>query len=171
MSKNIKDIRTIIRELGRAILDGAKVPHTLSNPVMRKENGKWYIAFFVTFYNKWNWDKLKMPRPSYWALVDVETGELIKRYDCREKDFSSANFDELIDISDYNQERRPREYADDFFRKFDNLRNACILNDDNIDRLYGLYLGKLLEVIPENYQKFYIELMNQEKECPVCFVD
>lgn len=74
----MKDIRTIIRELGRVILDGAKVPHTLSNPVMRKENGKWYIAFFVTFYNKWNWDKLKMPRPAYWALVDVETGELIK---------------------------------------------------------------------------------------------
>ena len=80
INKSRKDIRTIIRELGRVILDGAKVPHILSNPVMRKENGKWYIAFFVTFYNKWNWDKLKMPRPSYWALVDVETGELIKRY-------------------------------------------------------------------------------------------
>ena len=167
----MKDIRTIIRELGRVILDGAKVPHILSNPVMRKENGKWYIAFFVTFYNKWNWDKLKMPRPSYWALVDVETGELIKRYDCKEKDFSSASFDELIDIGDYNQERRSREYEDDFFRKFDNLRNACILNDDNIDRLYGLYLGKLLEVIPENYQKIYFELINQGGAYPVCFVD
>jgi hypothetical protein len=167
----MKDIRTIIRELGRVILDGAKVPHTLSNPVMRKENGKWYIAFFITFYNKWNWDKLKMPRPLYWALVDVETGELIKRYDCGEKDFSSASFDELIDISDYNQERRSREYEDDFFRKFDNLRNACILNDDNIDRLYGLYLGKLLEVIPENYQKIYFELINQGGAYPVCFVD
>lgn len=167
----MKDIRTIIRELGRAILDGVKVPHTISNPVLRKENGKWYIAFFVTFYNKWNFDELKMPRPSYWALVDVETGELIKRYDCREKDFSSASFDDLIDISDYNQERRPREYADDFFRKFDNLRNACILNNDNIDRLYGLYLGKLLEVVPENYQKIYFELINQYGAYQVCFVD
>ena len=64
-----------------------------------------------------------------------------------------------------------QEYADDFFRKFDNLRNACILNNDNIDRLYGLYLGKLLEVTPENYHKIYFELMNQDKEYPVCLVD
>lgn len=112
-----------------------------------------------------------MPRPAYWALVDVETGELIKRYDCKEKDFSSASFDDLIDISDYNQERRSREYADDFFRKFDNLRNACILNNDNIDRLYGLYLGKLLEVTPDNYQKIYFELINQGGAYQVCFVD
>ena len=34
VSKNMKDIRTIIRELGRVILDGAKVPHILSNPVI-----------------------------------------------------------------------------------------------------------------------------------------
>lgn len=30
----MKDIRTIIRELGRVILDGVKVPHTVSNPVI-----------------------------------------------------------------------------------------------------------------------------------------
>lgn len=46
----MKDIRTIIRELGRVILGGVKVNHMLSNPVMRKENGKWYIACFVSFY-------------------------------------------------------------------------------------------------------------------------
>lgn len=167
----MKDIRTIIRELGRVVLDGAKVPHTVSNPVLRKEDGKWYIAFFVTFYNKNNLDNKTMPRPSYWCLVDVKTGELIKRYDCREKDFSSASFDDLVDISDFNPNHFSKEDAEEFFRKFDNARNACILDNDNIARLYGLYLGKLLEVIPVNYQKFYIELMNQEKECPVCFVD
>ena len=36
----MKDIRTIIKELGRVVLDGVKVPHTVSNPVLRKENGK-----------------------------------------------------------------------------------------------------------------------------------
>lgn len=40
INKSMKDIRTIIRELGRVVLDGVKVPHTVSNPVLRKENGK-----------------------------------------------------------------------------------------------------------------------------------
>lgn len=167
----MKDIRTIIRELGRTILEGVKVPHTISNPVLRKENGKWYIAFFVAFYKSWNFDRLEMPRPSYWALVDVETGELIERYNCREKDFSSASFDDLIDISNPHRKQFTKEDIDELDRRFDNLRNACILNDDNIDRLYGLYLGKLFELTPVNYQKFYIELMNQDKEYPVCLVD
>ena len=52
----------------------------------------------MTFYNKGNLDNKTMPRPLYWCLVDVETGELIKRYNCKEKDFSSASFDDLIDI-------------------------------------------------------------------------
>lgn len=112
-----------------------------------------------------------MPRPSYWCLVDVETGELIERYDCREKDFSSASFDDLIDISNPHQKQFTKEDIDELDRRFDNLRNACILNDKNVDRLYGLYLGKLFELTPVNYQKFYIELINKDKEYPVCFVD
>ena len=171
MNKSMKDIRTIIRELGRVILDGVKVPHTLSNPVLRKENGKWYIAFFVTFYNKSNLDNKTMPRPSYWCLVDVETGELIKRYDCKEKDFSSASFDDLIDISDFNPKRFSKEDTEEFFRKFDNARNAYILNDNNGDRLYALYLGKLFEYTPVNYQIFYCELVNQYGAYQVCLVD
>lgn len=173
----MKDIGTIIRELDRVILDGVKVPHTVSNPVLRKENGKWYIAFFVTFYNKSNLDNKTMPRPSYWALLDIETGELIKRYDCREKDFSSASFDDLIDISDFNQRQFSKEDAEEFFRKFDNARNAYILNDNNGDslyagdRLYALYLKTLFEYTPVNYQIFYCELINQYGAYQVCFVD
>lgn len=167
----MKDIRTIIKELGRVALDGVKVPHTVSNPVLRKENGKWYIAFFVTFYNKGNLDNKTMPRPSYWCLADIETGELVKRYDCKEKDFSSASFDDLIDISDFNSNHFSKEDTEEFFRKFDNARNAYILNDNNGDRLYALYLRTLFEYTPVNYQIFYCELVNQYGAYQVCFVD
>lgn len=112
-----------------------------------------------------------MPRPSYWCLVDVETGELIKRYDCKEKDFSSASFDDLIDISDLNPNHFSKEDAEEFFRKFDNARNAYILNDNNGDRLYALYLRMLFEYTPVNYQIFYCELINQYGAYQVCFVD
>ena len=163
MTNPIKDIKTIIVEIDKIILDGVKIPHIFSNPVIRKEDGKWCIAFFVTFYKKSNLDNLTMSRPSYWALVDIETGELIKRYDCREKDFSSVNLNCLIDVEKDKQKHVSREDVDELFKRFDNLRKACILNNDNVDELNSLYLEKLLEITPTNYQRFYFELM-QVKE-------
>ena len=154
------DIKTVVSKLNRTALGGAKIPHCVSNPVLRLENEKLYIAAFVYTYNRENMQSNKMPRPIHWILADVETGDVFQEYDCRSKDFSNAKFDVLFDLNDSNVKRPSREDFEEIYALFDEIRKDSTENDSQIIDKYYEYLNRILEITPSNYQRFYKELSN-----------
>lgn len=83
-------------KIRRNILGGAKIPHSTSQPVIFCENNKYYLAVFVFFYTREDIQSGMIGRPAVWAIADMETGEIINEYRCREKDFSDADFEKNI---------------------------------------------------------------------------
>ena len=154
------DIKTVISNLNRTALGGAKIPHCVSNPVLRLENDKLYIAAFVYTYNRENLQSNKMPRPIHWILADIESGETVWEYDCRNKDFSDAEFDVLYDLNDPDVKRPTREDFDGIYALFNEIINESIQNGLKSVEKYSNYLNRILEITPSNYQRFYKELSN-----------
>ncbi|MCH5191705.1 MAG: hypothetical protein J1F23_06020 [Oscillospiraceae bacterium] len=154
------DIKSVVSNLNRNALGGTKIPHAVSNSVLRQENEKIYIAAFVYTYNRENLQSNKMPRPTQWLLADIESGEIIKEYDCRSKDFSDAEFDTLYDLNDPNVKRPSREDFVEIYTLFDDIRNEITKNDLQMVDKYHDYLNRILEITPSNYQRFYKDLSN-----------
>ncbi len=146
--------------MNASALGGAKIPHYVSNPVIRLEDGKAFIAAFVYTYNRENLQSNKMPRPIHWIIADIETGEIINEYDCRQKDFSSAGFDALYDLNNPPAVKKPTR--DDFtgiYEEIDSLRRKWISGGFDPDDCKK-YLDMILEITPGSYQRFYRELAN-----------
>lgn len=154
------DIKTVVSKLNRAALGGAKIPHCVSNPVLRLEDNKLYIAAFVYTYNRENLQSNKMPRPIHWILADIESGDVIQEYDCRNKDFSDAEFDILYDLNDPNVKRPARDDFEKIYALFDEIRNESTENGLQTTDKYFDYLNRILEITPSNYQRFYKDLSN-----------
>lgn len=152
------DINTLLRNLKLACLGGAKIPHSMSNPVIRIEDGKPYVAVFVYIYKKENLVEKKMPRPSTWMIADIETGEVIIEYKCKEKDFTSAPFDALYDLNDPDKKVPTKEDFAKIYGLFDSLRAQCIEKGTCTLEMEKEYLDRVLEVTPRSYRMFYKDL-------------
>ena len=154
------DIKTIVSNLNRNALGGAKIPHCVSNPVLRMENEKLHIAAFVYTYNRENLQSNQMSRPIHWILADIESGEIVNEFDCRSVDFSNAEFDTTYDLNDSTVNRPSREEFEQIYKLFDEIRNECTATGLEMVDKYFDYLNRILEVTPSNYQRFYKELSN-----------
>ena len=154
------DIKTTVSQLNAKALGGAKIPHCVSNPVLRKEGESLYIAAFVYTYNRDNIQQNKMPRPIHWMIADIITGDLVKEYDCRDNDFSDAGFEILYDLNDSSVKKPSREDFAEIYSLFDTIRNEYINNGSFDAKAYGCYLDRILEITPTSYRKFYQELSN-----------
>ena len=152
------DIKTVVSKINVQALGGAKIPHCVSNPVLRTENGSLYIAAFVYLFNRENLQQNKMPRPIRWIIADIETGDVVKEYDCKEKDFSGAAYDVLYDLNDPNVKRPSREDFAEIYSVFDSVRSGYLASGKADAETYARYLGMILEVTPINYRRFYQEL-------------
>ncbi len=86
----MKDSKTVNLNLQRTILNGVKISHSVSQPVLRQEAGKWYLASFIFFYNREDIQTGMVNRPTVWALADLETGQLIREMQTKEQEFSEA---------------------------------------------------------------------------------
>ena len=152
------DIKTIVSNMNEKALGGAKIPHSVSNPVLRVEEGTLYIAAFVYTYNRENLQKNKMPRPIHWIAADIETGNIVQEFDCREKDFSHAGFDTLYDLNDPNVVRPSREDFAEIYQLFDSVRSSYLREGRCDAGMYQRYLDRIFEITPDSYRKFYQEL-------------
>ncbi len=151
-------IRDIMTELNRKVLGGAKVPHQVSNPVLRSVDGKIMIANFIYLYGKVNIQENNMPRPTYWTLTEIESGNLIKEINCKVHDFSAQSFDSLYSLANNETERPTIKYFEDMDALFENARK-CYLETGTIDHAgYDEYMKKLLAITPPAYRVFYEEL-------------
>lgn len=154
------DTKTIVAKLNAAALGGAKIPHCVSNPVIRTDDKGSYIAAFIYTYGKQNLQTNTMPRPIHWIIADIETGNVIKEFDCKEKDFSTACFDELFDLNDPSVKRPTRDDFAWFYSLFDSLRDAYISGKE-VSELEKEYMNCIFEITPLSYRRFYRELSNK----------
>ena len=80
-----EDILSIMQETENVLFNGAKIPHGISHPVIRIENGKYYLAAFAYVYNKTNLEEHTLYRPSRWITMDLESGETVEINVCEQK--------------------------------------------------------------------------------------
>ncbi len=145
-------------QIQRNILGGAKIPHSVSQPVIYKEEGKYYLAVFVFFYTKEDIQSGMVNRPTAWAKLDIKSGEIIEEYQCKDKDFSDARYDVKYNVRSDIKYDTSKAYYDEAFEILDSVRRE-IIETDTIDKLkYNYYLKKIINNIPEAYQRFYLDL-------------
>lgn len=148
----------VFRAVSRDALEGKKLPHGVSHPVLRREDGTLYLAFFVYLYQKKHLDANEMPRPALWLLADLTTGQIVRRHTCVRRDFSQQPRD-LVCSMDYPE--RPADSAGRcaaLYERLDGLRMACARGGEPDRDAYGVYLDGILELTPPAYRVFYREL-------------
>ncbi len=148
----------IIKQLQMNILGGQKTPHSISQPVVTREDGKYYLAVFVFFYTREDIEAGAVNRPSVWAIADIETGEIIKEYETKEKDFSDAPYDVKYNIRSDAKYDTSKEYYDKAFAILDSVREKLISSGKLYSLEYKAYLDRILANIPQDYQRFYRDL-------------
>ena len=146
--------------LDSEIMEKIKTPHGLSLPVLRREGDNIYIAVFVFFYDKKDLDAGVLHRPVLWALADIETGALVKRYHCVENDFSESKLNLILNVNEPVEADATDEYINILFDKFDKIREKLVETGDVDMDMYKDYFQRLQRTIPPSYQRFFDELNN-----------
>ncbi len=148
----------IFKKLTQTVLNGVKIPHNISQPVIFHEDGKFYLAVFVFFYSKEDIQTGAVDRPTMWAITDIETGEIIKEYETKEKEFSDAPYDVKYNVRSDAQYDTSKEYYDKAFAILDSVREKLISSGKLYSLEYKAYLDRILANIPQEYQRFYRDL-------------
>lgn len=147
----------VMASLQGKVLGGAKIPHTVSYPVLRRDGDRYVIAVFVQIHSRELLQKKAMRRPSHWYTANLKTGELLSGRDCRKEDFCTAPFDRLYRKGD---PERTAVAADvlQAYACLDVVRQRLI-QDDILDYLlYRDYLRQIFLIIPSGQVPFYREL-------------
>lgn len=141
------------------LLNGIKVPHSTSLPVIRKKNGGYCLAAFAFFFSKEDLDINKIDRPTKWCEADIVMGDIIERYDSEKNDFSDAPYYQKYDITpDEKKHDTSREYYVKAFDYLDYTRKEIIERGGYTKDVYNKYLYMILKNIPESYRRFYTDL-------------
>lgn len=148
----------VFNNLQRRALGGAKIPHRVSQPVIRRMDGQYVLAAFIFLYSKANIQEGNLPRPQYWITADIETGEFIKEYNCKDADFSGQPFDRLYSVKADKQYNLTAEFYNELFAGLDDVRKEYFETKVINRAKYGVYLDRVLETIPNEYKVFYTEL-------------
>ena len=151
-------IHEVNKKVKPLLFSGAKIPHGISNPVIRKEEGEFVIAYFGYLYNKQNLLTNKYSRPVQWMLVDIETGELIKTYSCIKNDFSKEPNDKMYSLDDPTVKKPTSEFFDVMDHLFDTVRASLIFGKAMDMESYKAYMNSLMAITPTEYRVFYKEL-------------
>lgn len=155
----IQDIDVV---LSTQIAPGIRVPHASSAPLLRLHDGQLVIAEFLFVYTGRDIEAAELERPSYWAVAEIASGELIERFDCRQRDFSKEQFGTRYSIDYEPDQVFDDEYVAESFRLLDQVRLGY-LNDGAVDAMtYGDYFDRVLAAVAPAYRVFYNELGSPE---------
>ena len=150
--------KNITINLSKHILNGIKIPHSTSQPVIYQESGKYYLAVFVFFYTREDIEAGAVDRPTLWAIADIETGEIIEERDSKKMDFSDASYDVKYNVRADGQYETSKKYYDEAFVILDSVRSKLISTGKLYRAEYQYYLDKIIANIPKEYQRFYRDL-------------
>lgn len=140
------------------ILNGKKIPHSTSQPVLHFENDVIYMSSFVFFYNKEDLMKSEVNRPTLWCIANVETGEVIEVYTSTEKEFSDASYDVKYSIKQEGEYDTSREYYEKAFSILDEVREEFLSTGTINKTKYSMYLDMILRNIPKEHHRFFRDL-------------
>ena len=156
----IEESSRVYQNIMATILDGKKIPHSTSRPVIRYVEGIPYLAVFVFFFSKHDIKENRVNRPDMWALADISDGRILNRYDCREKDFSSASFDVQYPLSAPAEDFNPLKYNRTLDSLLDSIRYELLTKKRLNSLLYSQYMELLIKYMPTSYHRFFFELSN-----------
>jgi hypothetical protein len=151
----------INKKVEENILNGNKIPHSLSYPVIRKEKEKYYLALFLFFYSADDIRKGTVDRPTLWVLADIATGDIVVKRECENYDFSDADIDKKYDVKTNitsNKYNVSPDYYEDAFKILDSVRGELIKTGKFLHGDYQKYLYKILGNTPNAYRRFYLDL-------------
>ena len=136
-----------------------KIPHGTSQLLLYKRGLKdFYLSAFTFFYSKGDIVDGKISRPTIWVLADIETGEIVERYDTKNRDFSDARYDVKYNVRSAKKYDTSMDYYERAFAILDLVRKK-IIEEDYFDEVeYRKYFDMILANIPEDYQRFYRDL-------------
>ena len=157
-NKEIISSEKIYSNIRKSVLKGVKTPHSISQPVIYNENGKYYLAIFIFFFSKEDIENGTVDRPTVWVLADLKTGEIIEERQTKDIDFSDASYDVKYNIKADAQYNTSKQYYDEAFKILDYVRENLIKNGKFCKSDYKTYLDKILANIPKEYQRFYMDL-------------
>lgn len=144
--------------LQKSVIDGKKIPHSTSYPVIIKENGKYYLATFTFFYSREDIEAGMVERPTMWAIADIETGKIIEERLTKDKDFSDASYDIKYNVRADGVYDTSKKYYDEAFAILDSCRSKIINTGKLYLGEYKFYLDRIVANIPKEYQRFYRDL-------------
>lgn len=150
-------VMNIYQALNSQALGGRKIPHGLSNPVLRSRDGKLYLAFFVYTFTRQELQSGAISRPVSWMLADLETGRLIEEIPCSREDFSRASREEKYATQNPNG-KAAADFYEQTYGMLDRLRQAYLKNGVLDQNSYESYLNRMLQAVPPSYHRFYREL-------------
>lgn len=152
-----RDMNIIIKN---TILDGEKVPHGTSQPVIYQDpaDKKYYLAAFVFFFSQDDIRKGMISRPSLWAIYDIDNGDMIRRFYTKDKEFSDAPYNVKYDIHADAKYDTSVSYYNEAYHILDQVREK-IISEGKLDRkLYDDYLRRVASNNPKSYQRFFYDL-------------
>lgn len=167
-AENIKDVEKdyiilpesehITDNIRRNVLNGLKIPHQMSFPVLYKKKNNFYLAVFVYFYGIKELINGKASRPTLWAIADLDTGKIIHRYNTMEKDFSSASYNQKYNIITKNCPTNIFETRISLFTMLDKVIHSIRENGEPDLATYKTYLNTVIDSVPAEFERFYLDL-------------
>ena len=153
--------REIQHTVDRQLFPGTFVFHGISRPVIRKIDGQYCLAMFVTPFNVLDFTDGMFDRPYYWVTADIDTGKLIWVYQCYSEpteEFCHSVYERRYDLHLVSDKPINRKYFDNAFSMLDEVRSKIIETGELDQRLYHLYLKRITSACPLPYRKFFRSL-------------
>lgn len=150
--------REAMRIAGSYALGGVKVPHSVSNPVIRRlDDGKYAIALFVFTFNREQIKSGKANRPLEWLLLNPTNGELIERVLCSNKDFSDDK-SECVELRASDNTKYSKEYAAITTSIFDTMIKKYTEKNEFDKQLNDVYMYMMTKMVSVGLKSFYKDL-------------
>lgn len=153
--KTINEFNDVARS---EALGGAKVPHGISNPVLRSVDGSIRVCYFVYLFDREALDTGLYRRPVEWLALDMESGDLVGRYSCAKNDFSNEPMDKTYSLKDDSVSKPDDAFYAVLNRLFETCCASVLLANMLDEATYMGYLNKVLSITPQDYRIFYKEL-------------
>ena len=148
----------VYRNMSRDALDGKKLPHGISNPVLRREDGILRLAFFVHVFSRKDMESGRLPRPSRWILADLETGAPVAKRNCAETDFCSGPIPGSLSVGGLEPRSSAQETLQRLYGQLDGIRKDYLATEVLDEAAYADYFEKMLLLVPPDWRQCYRQL-------------
>lgn len=155
----MENTKTIFNNLTKKALKGSKKLLSFSKPVLYKEEDNYYVAMFAFAYTPGDIAKGKVERPSVWVLGNLETGEMVEKFNCKEdREFSDAKYENKCSIIPAKRINPSKAFENETYEMFDEIRTKLIEKDVLDEELYQNYMTRVLGNVSEDLERFYTDL-------------